>query len=182
MKYFKLLTCVSAMFLLAACAQTRTDLETRVGYVEKLNVAEGTHRPEIVRTVTWISRSACSVLDFVSIVTSQDTTIHDVINIRADEGKTSSDDGQVMGYSCKYWGIAVRYVPVNAPQVVRVAQPVQARPAQPIQARPAQPVPVQAPVQQAPVQVAPVRQEPPPATSSGPMGESFVPSVEALQK
>lgn len=183
MGYLKFLTCVSAAFMLAACAQTRTDVESKMGYVEKLNnqaTIAGSHRIEIVRTVSWMSRSACSVLDFVTVVTAQDPTIHDVINIRADEGKTSSDDGEVMGYSCKYWGLAVRYVPMELPSVSApvVQQPVAA----PVYQVPEVSAPVEepAPVVPAVSEPVPVVPEPVRPMPVEPVGESFVPSIETL--
>lgn len=196
MKNAKLFGILASALLLAACAQTHTDVQSKYGYVDKIeNHAEivGGHRVEIVKTVTWMSRTSCSILDFVAVVTSQDPTIHDVLNIRADEMNTSSDDGETLGSSCKYWGLAVRYVPVLPETVLdkpRVEEPIPAR--IPVVRAP-DPVPAVVAPQPAPTYVAPapvVAPQPAPAQTPAPVpvsapapaptapaGQSFVPTL-----
>lgn len=189
MKSVKIFGCLFAVMMFAGCAQTRTDVETKLGYVEKLdNQASiaGSHKIEIVRTVSWMSRSACSVLDFVTVVTGQDPSIHDVINIRADEGKTSVDDGEVTGYSCKYWGLAVRYIPIeptNCAASASIVEDQETPAAVQVPAQSEYTVPAAAPAAPAPAPApaaAPVQQAPAP-TGYAPAGQSFVPSIESLQ-
>jgi hypothetical protein len=115
MKSHILLGSLAAVALLAGCATTQTDVHTEVGYVDKItNNVEfvGSYQTEIVKTVTWASKSKCSVFDFVTTITSRDTSIHDIMNIRAEETTQKESDGKVTDVLCRYWGIAVRYTPV----------------------------------------------------------------------
>lgn len=115
MKRLGLFAGVIATLLLSGCAETRPEASTKIGYVEKLDnqaIIAGSHRIEIVKAVSWATHASCSVLDFVTHVTSLDSEIHDVINIRAEEGRSSSMMGGTSEVSCKYWGLAIRYVPV----------------------------------------------------------------------
>jgi len=122
----KLLLLAVSAALLAGCA---TSAATKVnkgiisGYSDKItNDARivGDLKIEIVKTVTLETDRPCSTLDFVKTIISQDRSIHDVLNIRSEEAYKNevSEDGtkqkrSVLG--CDYIGLAVRYVPLDAP-------------------------------------------------------------------
>jgi len=114
MKIVKIVLTASALLMMVGCASNTTRYP-KYNYINKIDSEAkivGNHKIEIVGPVTWGTEKACSVVDFVSTATSQQNSIHDVINIRADETKTSKAGGG-FDYACKYWGLAVRYVPVE---------------------------------------------------------------------
>ncbi len=120
MKIVKLLLALSVAMILGGCAMGNTSKYPKYNYMNKMDSEAkivGGHSVEIIGAVTWKTEKACSVLDFVTNVTTKEgNKAHDVINIRADETKKTTNTGKVE-YTCKYWGLAVRYVPVaEAPE------------------------------------------------------------------
>ena len=122
----KLLLLAVSAALLAGCATssaTKVNKGIISGYSDKItNDARivGDLKIEIVKTVTLETDRPCSTLDFVKTIISQDRSIHDVLNIRSEEAYKNevSEDGtkqkrSVLG--CDYIGLAVRYVPLDAP-------------------------------------------------------------------
>lgn len=114
MKIVKLLLALSVVVMLSGCAMSNTSKYPKYSYMYKLdnsaNVVGG-HTVDIIGPVTWKTEKQCSVLDFVTYATTKENNkAHDVINIRADETKKSTPSGSYE-YTCKYWGLAVRYVP-----------------------------------------------------------------------
>ena len=108
--------------LLSACATTGTGEHqiTKISdYSDKIpneSKIVGTYQMEIVKAYFWKDSKACSNQAFFKHVLSQDSTIQDIINIRAEqkaEFETAYGVRQITSSECRYTGIAVRYTPVQ---------------------------------------------------------------------
>lgn len=123
MKLLNLAVVTAAALYFSACAgmvqqsSESTTYSVKYGYAEKqkgqLDMFGATSY-EVVKPVTWSEKRPCSVVNFVAEVTADGSTLHDVINIRAEQTNKTKDGNTT--YSCRYWGLGVRYKNITAEQ------------------------------------------------------------------
>lgn len=105
----------AAALSFVGCATTSSSLLSDYNDKAKFKpVVGGPFRLEVLKGVYYEgapSEKGCSNAEFVSKVLESNPTAHDVIQIRADQFKKNV--AKSTSYSCRYSGIAVRYIPVD---------------------------------------------------------------------
>lgn len=107
---------VAAAFALGACAPQLVSEQAMVNPVLEQNRTNvqvyGVERAEVLSSVFYTGRGDCSVIKFQKYVTSLHKDADDVINVRM----------EVIGDSCSYSGLAVRYTPLDIDEAERWAR------------------------------------------------------------